>query len=202
MNLVLVDGDDEHRVFRAEQFLRDRKAALHHRQPLAVAVGVLQVDVIVVVLPVPSAGVVGRIDVDAVDLAATSKGKCFEDVKVLAVDNYVVGLIAASSYSTDRAQSRVNGVPELRNDHQLRYGLPRYVDLAAFRPADEDSLSSVAFLLEAADDPRSLINRGRCAARRSNPNLVAATDLATVQLDRLRHVPLKVEAERAAGGEN
>ena len=46
------------------------KPPLHHRQPLRVAVEVVALDVVVVVLPVLRAGVVGRVDVDGVDLAA------------------------------------------------------------------------------------------------------------------------------------
>ncbi len=51
------------------------------------AVKVVALDIVVVVLPVLGTSVVGRVDVDGVDLALVGVGEGLEDVEVLAVDD-------------------------------------------------------------------------------------------------------------------
>ena len=72
------------------------------------------VDVVVVVLPVAGAAVVGRVDVDAVDLAGVGEPQRLERVVVLAVDDDVVRLVAAA---LDRAE-----VPEAGQDRLAEVG--------------------------------------------------------------------------------
>ncbi len=85
---MLVDGADEHPV-GAQQALGQAQTALHERQPFRVSPRVGAVDVVVVVLPVPGAGVVGGVDVDAVDLTLVEVVEHLEHVVVLAADNRV-----------------------------------------------------------------------------------------------------------------
>jgi hypothetical protein len=61
-----------------QQLLREQQPTLHEGQPLAVAVEVVALDVVVVVLPVLGAGVVRRVDVDGVDLAPVREGQRLE----------------------------------------------------------------------------------------------------------------------------
>ena len=114
--LLLVDRDDEHRVVGVQQLLREQQPALHERQPLGVAVEVVALDVVVVVLPVLRAGVVRRVDVDAVDLAAVGEEQRLERVEVLGVDDGVERLVAAALDLAGRDQAGVDRVAEL-GDH-------------------------------------------------------------------------------------
>ena len=67
--LVLINRNDQHRIGGIENFLCEQQPPLHHREPLAVTIFIRAVDVIIVVLPIARAGVVRRIDVNAIDLA-------------------------------------------------------------------------------------------------------------------------------------
>jgi hypothetical protein len=61
--------------------------ALHKRQPLAVAVVVSVIDIIVVVFPVACPRVIRRIDVDAVDLPSMGELERLEYVVVFAFND-------------------------------------------------------------------------------------------------------------------
>ena len=58
---LLVNGNYQHGVLRIQQLFGDFQPLLHKRQPLAVAVLVVIVHIVVVVFPVPRTGVVGRV---------------------------------------------------------------------------------------------------------------------------------------------
>ena len=79
----------------------------------------LAIDVVVVVLPVPGAGVVGRVDVDAVDLAGVGEPQRLQRVVVLAVDDDVGGLVAAALDAAQRFEAGVDRLAELGHDHQV-----------------------------------------------------------------------------------
>ncbi len=117
--LLLVDRDDEHRVVRVQQLLRQQQPSLHERQPLGVPVVVVALDVVVVVLPVLRARVVRRVDVDAVDLAAVREEQRLERVEVLGVDDRVERLVAAAFHLPRRDQARVDRVAELGHHDQV-----------------------------------------------------------------------------------
>ena len=57
------------------------------------AIQIFCLNVIVVVFPVFRSGVVGRVDVDGVDLAPVCLGQGFQRMVVFAIDDRVVGLI-------------------------------------------------------------------------------------------------------------
>ena len=83
------------------------------------AVQVVAFDVVVVVLPVLRTGVVRRVDVDRIDLAAMRPGQRLEDVVVLAVDDGVAGLVAAARNMAGFFQARIDRVAEFRDDNQV-----------------------------------------------------------------------------------
>jgi hypothetical protein len=64
-----------------------------------VPIVIIFIDIIVVVLPVSRPGIIGRVDVDAVYLSSMSELECFEDMVVLALDDYMCRLVTASLLS-------------------------------------------------------------------------------------------------------
>lgn len=58
---LFINGNDQYRIIRIQQTLCDLQSFLHKRQPFAVAVFVCTIHIIVVILPVFSAGIVGRV---------------------------------------------------------------------------------------------------------------------------------------------
>ena len=74
---------DQNGVLRIKELLCDLQALLHHGEPLAVAVSIRAVNIIVVVLPVLCSGVVWWIDVDAVHLLCVQIFQQLERVVVV-----------------------------------------------------------------------------------------------------------------------
>ena len=68
-----INGNDQHRIIRIQQSLSDFQPFLHERQPLAVTVFVGSVHVVVIIFPVPGAGIIGRVyvptDFDTIEKA-------------------------------------------------------------------------------------------------------------------------------------
>ena len=81
-----------------------------------VAHPVVALDVVVVVLPVLRAGVVRRVDVDGVDLAAMGKQQRLQRVEVLGIDNSVERPVAAELDLAGGHEPRIDGVSELCDD--------------------------------------------------------------------------------------
>jgi hypothetical protein len=105
-------------VLGFQQLLGELETTLHEREPFAVAVRVSLVDVVVVVLPVASTAVVGRVDVDAVDLAGVGKSQRLERVVVLALDDDVVRLVPAAFDRPEVPEARENGLAEIGDHHE------------------------------------------------------------------------------------
>ena len=106
------------RVVGVQQLLGELQPALHEGQPLAVAVRVGVIDVVVVVLPVAGAAVVGRVDVDAVDLACVRESQRLERVVVLALDDDVVRLVPAAFDRPEVPEAREHGLAEIGDHHE------------------------------------------------------------------------------------
>ena len=87
---VVVDGDEDNPSV-GEQTFGDAEAFGHEGEPLAVAVVVVGIDVLVVIDEVAVAGVVGRVDIDDVDAALVGVGEGGEGFEVVALDKDVVG---------------------------------------------------------------------------------------------------------------
>ena len=83
------------------------------------AVVVVAFNVVVVVLPVASTGVVRRVDVDCVDLAAVRVGEHFEGMIVLSVDHRVEWLVTTTLDPAGFHEPREDLVVELRHDHEI-----------------------------------------------------------------------------------
>ena len=102
VDFVVVNGD-ENRAVVAEQFLEQLQARIHHAAPFVVAAGVLALlahDVanpflelrlreIVVVNPALVAGVVGRVNVDALDLARVRRQQTFQRNQIIALNDEI-----------------------------------------------------------------------------------------------------------------
>lgn len=65
---LFINSYDQHGIVGVEQLLGKLQSALHKREPLAVAVAIGTIHIVVIVFPVLRAGVVGRVDIDAVHL--------------------------------------------------------------------------------------------------------------------------------------
>ena len=81
---------------------------------------VVFVDVIVVVLPVPRARVVGRVNVNAIDLTLIGKHQQLQRVVVVRLNQHMVrcGRVAVG-HRIDGGQRRVSGFAHTANDHHL-----------------------------------------------------------------------------------
>ena len=74
---LFINGDNQYRIIRIQNSLRDLQPLLHHREPLAMTIAVGSVDIVVVVLPVAGSRVVGRVyvnaDFDTIEKALSSR---------------------------------------------------------------------------------------------------------------------------------
>src|SRR5438094_7876921 len=84
------------------------KTLLHHRQPFAVVPRIVLVDVSVVIFPISSARVEGRIDVDTVHPALVEVDEELQRVKILSIDDGVVRLVPGTA--TQHADGTQRGV--------------------------------------------------------------------------------------------
>ena len=101
--------------------LGKQETPFHERQPLAVSVSVVLIDVVVVILPVPRARVVRGVDVDAVDLARVRELQRFKDVMVLALDHHMTRSFSASLNRPETPQPREDRFTEA-SQHDQRLG--------------------------------------------------------------------------------
>ena len=60
------------------------------------SIEILRFDVIVIVLPILRPCVVGRVNVNRVDLTAMREGQCLQRMEILTVDDRVKGLVPAA----------------------------------------------------------------------------------------------------------
>ena len=102
MDFVIVNGD-KNRAVIAEQFLEQLQARIHHAAPFVVAAGVLallthgvtnpflelRLCEVVVVNPALVAGVVGRVNVDALDFACVRRQQAFQRNQIVTLDDEI-----------------------------------------------------------------------------------------------------------------
>ena len=102
MDFVVVNGD-ENRAVVAEQFLEQLQARIHHAAPFVVAAGVLallahgvanpflelRLREVVVVNPALVAGVVRRVNVDALDPARVRGQQTFQRQQIVALNDEI-----------------------------------------------------------------------------------------------------------------
>jgi hypothetical protein len=94
--LLIADGRDDD-AGRLEQVSGDHQSPFEEGKPLAGLRPVVRVYVPVVVDPALVAGVVGRIDVDQIDLAPVCGPKRLKGVEVFTVDNGMPGRASRSA---------------------------------------------------------------------------------------------------------
>jgi len=117
---LFIYGNDQHRILRVEQLLRQLQPLFHHGQPLAVAIGVVAIHVIVVVLPVLCAGIVGRVDIDAVHLPGVQVLQQLEGVIVVGFDQGMPEVaVRGVADSVNGFQIWIDGIAKLRDAYQL-----------------------------------------------------------------------------------
>src|SRR6266536_2021733 len=84
------------------------------------APSVIDVDVIIVVLPIASASIVRRVDIDAVDLARVEVAKELECMMVVGFDQRVPGCVCRTILNlVHRYESRENTISELPDHHEI-----------------------------------------------------------------------------------
>lgn len=146
------------------------------------AVKVISFHIVVVVFPVACAGVVGRIDIDRIDLAAMSECQRLQHMEVFAVDDGMEWLAAAALDLPGADKAGIDIVLELGHHDQIgKVGalLFRLVATNQVQPR----LSLIALSFEAENFPKPLIAlRGR-STRRQNANLVTLADRSAGQFD-------------------
>src|SRR5690606_33922021 len=130
-----------------------------------------------VVLPVPRASVVGRVDVDGVDFAAVGEQQSLEGVEVLSVDNGVERLVTAALELAGRDETRVDGIAELSDDDEVFDGGGRLI--FGVVSSHERRPSFTVDGGDVDDVPHALVGGGRIvASRREYADFVAFADFA------------------------
>jgi hypothetical protein len=110
VNFVFVYRHNQNPI-RLQQPLRQQQALLYHGEPFGVPEGVGLVHVVVVILPIPRAGVVGRVDVDDVHLALVAVEQELEGMKIIGIDEHMPRLLRPTSrHAVNRDESRIDGV--------------------------------------------------------------------------------------------
>ena len=87
---------------------------------MAVFVGAIHV--VVVIFPVARAGVIGRINVDAVHFASVGEGERFERMVVFAVDDHLIRLVPSALNASSFFKSGVYGLIVLCNGNNVANG--------------------------------------------------------------------------------
>ena len=115
-----INGDDQHGVLRIQQLFGDFQPLLHKRQPLAVAVLVVIVHIVVVVFPIASARVIRRVDVDTVHLAGIEVLQQLQGMVVVSLDERVPQVaVRRVADRVDGLEIGVNGLAEFRHADKL-----------------------------------------------------------------------------------
>ena len=86
---LLINGDNQNRIRRIQQFLCQLQTPLHKRKPLAVTVSIIAIHIVVVIFPVLCASIVGRIDIDAVNFSGIEVFQKLQGMVVVRLDQRV-----------------------------------------------------------------------------------------------------------------
>ena len=117
---LFVNGDDQHGVLRIQQLFGELQTFLHHGQPLAVTVLVVIVHIVVVVFPVLCAGIVGRIDIDAVNFSGIEVFQKLQSMVVICLDERVPQVaVRCVADRVNGLEIGVNGLAEFRHADKL-----------------------------------------------------------------------------------
>ena len=85
------------------------------------AIGVVIIYIIIIVLPILSSSIIGRVDVDAIDLAFVEVEEQLEGVIVLAFDHHVMGRVwTAAFHGTEMLEGWIDRFAETRDRSQFR----------------------------------------------------------------------------------
>ena len=94
------------------------------------AILIVAFHVIVVVFPIPRAGIVWRVDIDCIHLAAMGKGQSLQRVEILTIDDGVKWLVTAALDLPGADKTGLDVVPELGHHAQIdsfRFGALRLI---------------------------------------------------------------------------
>ena len=64
-----IDCNDQYRIVGIQQFFGNLQPFLYEGKPFTMTIFIVAVDVVVVIFPIPGAGIVRRVDVDTIHLA-------------------------------------------------------------------------------------------------------------------------------------
>ena len=192
--LLLVDRDDQHRIRRIQQLLRQQQARAPSSPATCCGDTGRRPRRNRCCISSPSPRVVGRVDVDGVHLAPMRPGQGFQHVVVLAVDDRVPRLVAAARDSCRWRQGPdrwCRGIPRRRPG--------RLTDVCALLCGCVEQFQFGSFPVAVLDDsfsPATAAGRlGSRAARRQHAHLVAPAHRALRQFHRFRPVALEVQAK-------
>src|SRR2546425_666379 len=121
VHLMFINSHDQNSIWLKERF-RQQEALLHHRKPFGMPEAVRLIHVVVVIFPVPRAGVVRWIDVDDVHLAFVAVKQELESVEVVGIDEHVPWFVWPSVlHSVHRDEGGIDGISKVTHHHQLSY---------------------------------------------------------------------------------
>ena len=153
---------------------------------------VATVDVIIVVLPVTSARIVRRVDINAIDFARVAEEQALERVVVLAVDDDLIGLVTASLNASGLAKASIDGLVVLGDRHEV---LERDLASLAWSVDADEPCNFARHGLDPPADP--VLVRFPLTTRRHDLHGVSYGDELAVEAHALGAVVLKDEAELA-----
>ena len=113
---MFVNRHNQNRVTRIQKFFGKLEPLFHHRKPFAVPIFVARVDIIVVIFPIACAGVIRRVNVNAINLAAVKIFEQLERVIVIRLNERVPERgIGCVTDGIERLKIRINRIAELSN---------------------------------------------------------------------------------------
>jgi hypothetical protein len=161
-----------------------------------VPIQILGFNVIVVVFPVPRPRIVGRVDIDGVDLAAMGIGQRLQYMEILTVDHRVERLVPAALHAPGADKAGVDVVAELGHHDQIGNR-----DLGRPRGVRVDQRQMCGLRSTPAGKPRHtpqpLITALARPAWAQDAHLVAPPHGAPGQFHALGPVPLEIQPEGA-----
>ena len=117
--LFFVDGNYQNRISRIEQTLRQFQTFLHHRQPLAMPVGIVAVHIVVIVFPVTSPCVIVWVDLDTIYLSSIEVFQKLQGMVIVRLDQRVPQVaVRRIADGIQRLQIGIDGLTELGHANQ------------------------------------------------------------------------------------
>ena len=146
--LLLIYSNDKDRILRVQEFLCEFKSSFHHRQPLAMSVHIVSVNIVAVVFPVLRIFfVIRRVDVDAIDLACVHILKKLKSMVVICLDKRMPKItVRCIADSIDWLQIRINWLAEFGYNKDVIH-IERMLGFVSIRNTESNISLLVGFTL-------------------------------------------------------